>query len=206
MENEPGPIAARTIAAYNGMAEAYLAETLDRDLQADYDLFFGHLIGPGPFDLLDLGCGPGRDLRYFAQRGHRPVGVDGAARMVAVARAYSGCRVLCQDLRALRLPREKFDGAFASASLFHLQPEELPAVLQSVRAALRPGGVFLTLNPRGHDERGFHGERFCVYYGLASWRKLLRAAGFVELAHRYRPRGVARAKQNWLTTLWRKPA
>ena len=194
-----------TIAAYDQMAEEYWAETRSRDLQGDYDLFLRHLEGSGPFDLLDLGCGPGRDLRYFADLGHRPVGLDGSARFVAMARAHSGCQVLRQDFRRLRLGRERFDGVFASASLFHVPPAELSKVLGCIHAALRPGGVLLALNPRGQDEQGWLGDRFCCYHRLSSWRRMVRAAGFVELAHAYRPSGVPRAKQQWVTTVWRKP-
>lgn len=205
MGNEGHRAAELTVEAYNRMADSYFAETRDRDLQADYALFFGHLGGPGPFDLLDLGCGPGRDLRYFAEQGHRVLGIDGATQFVEMARAYSGCAVWRQDLRKLRLPHVHFDGVFASASLFHVPAEDLPRVLMQVRAALKPGGVFFALNPRGQDEQGFMGDRFCIYHRLSTWRKLVRAAGFLELTHGYRPRGLPRLRQQWLATTWRKP-
>lgn len=205
MEIEPGAASALTIAAYDRMADAYFAETRARDLQADYDLFLRYVPGAGPRDLLDLGCGPGRDLRYFANLGHRATGVDGSARFVAMARSYSGCPVLHQDLCKLRLPPERFDGAFASASLFHLPMAELPQVLHKIRRTLRAGGVLACINPRGQDEQGWIDDRFCIYYRLSTWRKLVKDAGFIELTHGYRPRGLPRARQNWLTTLWRKP-
>ena len=57
-----------------------------------------------PFAILDLGCGPGRDLATFRDLGHEAIGVDGAARFVAMARAHSGCEVWQQNLLALALP------------------------------------------------------------------------------------------------------
>ncbi len=39
-----------------------------------------------------IGCGPGRDLATFVQRGHRPIGLEGAPRFVEMARA-TGCEV-----------------------------------------------------------------------------------------------------------------
>lgn len=204
MSEEHAQAASLTIAAYDRMAQAYWEETQHRDLNADYDLFLSHLDGQGPLDLLDLGCGPGRDLRYFARLGHRPIGVDGSACFVEMARAYSGCPVLQQDLLALQLPAGSYDGVFASASLFHVPPEVLPAVLGVVHTVLRPLGVLLALNPRGRDEQGWLGDRFCCYYRLATWRRHLHAAGFMELACAYRPLGVPRARQQWVTTVWRK--
>lgn len=204
MLDDRAQVASLTIAAYDRMAQAYWEETQHRDLTADYDLFLSHLEGGGPLDLLDLGCGPGRDLRYFARLGHRATGVDGSAHFVAMARAYSGCPVLQQDLLALQLPAESYDGVFASASLFHVPPEKLPAVLTAVHSALRPCGVLLGLNPRGRDEQGWLGDRFCCYYRLTTWQRHLRAAGFAELARAYRPPGFPRARQHWVTTVWRK--
>ena len=37
-------------------------------------------------DILDLGCGPGRDLRIFADRGHRPIGLELNLEFVGMAR------------------------------------------------------------------------------------------------------------------------
>jgi len=47
-----------------------------------------------------------------------------------MARADTGCEVWLQDFLALDLPRRRFDGIFANASLFHVPPQELPRVLR----------------------------------------------------------------------------
>ena len=49
-----------------------------------------HRPGPPPFDLLDFGCGPGRDLCTFKAMGHRVVGLEGAPSAAAMVRAHSG--------------------------------------------------------------------------------------------------------------------
>ena len=76
--------------------------------------------GAPPFAILDFGCGPGRDLKTFADLGHAPVGLEGAAPFADMARAHSGCEVWQQDFLALDLPAERFDGVFANAALFHV--------------------------------------------------------------------------------------
>jgi len=43
-----------------------------------------------------------------------------------------------------------------------------------------------------------------VYYDLATWRSHVLSAGFVELAHYYRPPGLPREQQPWLASVWRK--
>src|SRR6266568_8011330 len=67
---------------------------------------------------LDLGCGPGRDLKAFAGLGHVAVGLEGSEPFAIMAREHSGCEVWRQDLLALKLPDARFDGVFANAVLF----------------------------------------------------------------------------------------
>jgi SAM-dependent methyltransferase len=160
--------------------------------------------GRPPFAILDFGCGPGRDLRTFADLGHVSVGLEGAAPFAAMARAHSGREVWQQDFLELDLPADRFDGIFANASLFHVPTRELPRVLQELRAALKPRGVLFSSNPRGNDEEGWNQGRYGTYHSLESWRRFLTAAGFVEITHYYRPDGLPRDQQPWLASVWRK--
>jgi SAM-dependent methyltransferase len=162
--------------------------------------------GQPPFVILDFGCGPGRDLKSCAQLGHVAVGLDGAARFVAMARSYSGCEVWQQDFLRLDLPESYFDGVFANAALFHVPSRELPRVLGQLHSTLKPGGVLFSSNPHGNNEEGWSRGRYGVYHDLETWRRYLTAAGFAELSHYYRPAGAPREQQPWLATVWRRPA
>ena len=197
-------ISQRTLSSYEQRADAYRDDTSTRERASDYNLFFAHLAerGPAPYDLLDLGCGPGRDLAYFREQGHRAVGLDGAARFVEMAVQASGCPVLHQDLLALDLPTRGYDGIFASASLFHVPLPALVGVLARLHDALRPGGLLFTLNPRGRDETGWAGDRYCCYLRLSTWQRFMRAGGFVLCASELRPVGVPRRKQQWRSAVW----
>ena len=54
-----------------------------------------HIESERPFTILDFGCGPGRDLKVFAELGlkvfaelgHIAIGLEGAAHFAAMARA-----------------------------------------------------------------------------------------------------------------------
>src|SRR6516165_7668776 len=118
-----------TIAHYDRSAEAYWDGTRDHDVHQNYAALLGAMEGDSPYSILDLGCGPGRDLRYFRSLGHEAVGLDGSTEFVAMARSYSECEVLQQDFLAMKLPESRFDGIFANASLFHVPSQELPRVL-----------------------------------------------------------------------------
>lgn len=195
-----------TLRHYEDNAESFRDGTLGHDVSQNVAALLGRIEGNAPFAILDLGCGPGRDLATFRALGHEAVGLDGALRFVEMARASSGCDVLHQDFLALTLPPARFDGIFANASLFHVPMQELDRVLRELAASLRPRGVLFSSNPRGRDEEGWHGDRWATTHDLEGWRRFVTAAGFEELDHYYRPPGRPRHEQPWLATVWRRVA
>ncbi len=195
-----------TLEHYNQRAEDFWAGTRDHDVRQNIAALLQSIEGEPPFAILDLGCGPGRDLKAFAALGHRAVGVEGAARFVEMARAYSGCEVWQQDLLKLDLPDRHFDGVFANAVLFHVPGQELPRVLRELHDTLKPGGVMFSSNPHGRNEEGWNRGRYGAYHDLETWRRYMSDAGFVELTHYYRPPGLPRDQQPWLASVWRRPA
>jgi SAM-dependent methyltransferase len=197
-------IAGTTLDHYNRRAEEFRAGTRDHDVSQNIAALLRFIEGAPPFAILDFGCGPGRDLKAFAERGHAAVGLEGAAHFVAMARADSGCEVWQQDFLKLDLPDERFDGVFANAALFHVPSQELPRVLRELRATLKPGGVLFASNPRGDNQEGWNGGRYGAYHDLAAWRRFMSVAGFVELDHYYRPAGLPREQQPWLASVWRR--
>lgn len=197
-------ISGRTRDHYERNAEAFWRGTRDHDVSQNIEALLKYIEAPAPFRILDLGCGPGRDLADFRARGHIAIGVEGAASLAQMARAHSGCEVWEQDFLALDLPAAHFDGIFANASLFHVPAQELPRVLKTLHAALKSGGVLFSSNPRGPNSEGWSGERYGSYHDYESWRRYLNDAGYTELEHYYRPPGLPRDQQSWLATVWRK--
>jgi SAM-dependent methyltransferase len=201
----PDPVATAraTLEHYSQRADAFREGTRDHDVSQNIVALLQAIEGHPPFAIMDLGCGPGRDLETFASLGHSPVGLDGAAPFVAMARAR-GHEVWQQDFLALDLPAERFDGIFANATLFHVPSSALPRVLRELRATLKPRGVLFSSNPRGNGEEGWNRGRYGVYHNLDGWRSHMTAAGFSEIAHYYRPAGLPLDQQPWLASVWRK--
>ncbi|HEY1860405.1 MAG TPA: class I SAM-dependent methyltransferase [Gemmataceae bacterium] len=197
-------ISETTIAHYDQLADAYWDGTRDHDVNQNYTALLDAIEGDPPYSILDLGCGPGRDLNHFRTLGHDAVGLDGSKEFVAMARANSGCEVLHQDFLTMELPKVRFDGVFANASLFHVPSQELPRVLLELSKTLKPRGVLFCSNPRGNNEEGFSGDRYSCFFDLDTWRNYVSAAGFIEVRHYYRPQGLPRHNQPWLATVWRK--
>jgi SAM-dependent methyltransferase len=183
-------IAARTLAHYDKRAQAYWEGTRDHDVSQNIAALLQSIETAPPFDLLDFGCGPGRDLKTFKALGHRATGLEGSSQLAAMARANSGCEVLEQRFLELDLPGSHFDGVFANAALFHVPSQELPRVLRELHTTLKPGGVLFSSNPRGDGQEGWSGDRYGTFHSWEAWRGYMTAAGFVSLGHYYRPTGV----------------
>ncbi len=197
-------IAKLTLEHYDQRAENFWEGTRDHNVSQNIAALLENIEGEAPFAILDLGCGPGRDLKVFADLGHVAVGLEGAARFAEMARAHSGCEVWQQDFLKLDLPDRHFDGVFANAALFHVPSQELPRVLQELRTTLKPNGVLFCSNPHGQNQEGWNRGRYGAYLDLETWRRAMSSAGFVELAHYYRPEGLPREQQPWLASVWRK--
>jgi SAM-dependent methyltransferase len=193
----------KTLEHYNERAENFWTGTRDHDVSQNVKTLLRFIEGPAPLTILDFGCGPGRDLKAFAELGHAAIGLEGSPRFAAIAREQ-GYEVWEQDFLKLELPTHRFDGIFANASLFHVPSQELPRVLRELSATLKPSAVLFSSNPRGNNEEDWNRGRYGAYHDLETWRRFMVGAGFTELTHYYRPAGLPREQQPWLASAWRK--
>ena len=195
--DELAQIESCTLAHYDENAQSFWLGTQDHDVSQNIQAFLGALPVNKKLDILDFGCGPGRDLITFKSLGHRPVGLDGSQQFCFMAKQNSGCETIHQAFLKLDLAANRFDGIFANASLFHVPSQELLRVLNDLHSCLRPQGILFSSNPRGNDE-GWQGSRYAHYMELAASEAYLQQAGFKILQHYYRPAGQPRHLQPWL--------
>jgi SAM-dependent methyltransferase len=196
-------ISRTTLADYDSRAAEFWERTRDHDVSQNVEALLRWLPCEAGARILDFGCGPGRDLRTFRERGHVAVGLDGSPSFVEMARAYSGCEVWLQDFLRLDLPADHFDGVYANATLFHVPRSDLPRVLGEIKSCLRRGGVLFASIPRGNDEEGWSGARYGVWHSLDNWRRFLVEAGFQELELYLRPGDLPPEQRRWLASVWR---
>ena len=198
-------ITSGTLCHYDENALGFWQGTKDHDVRQNLQAFLAALPQGEKLDILELGCGPGRDVRYFEKLGHKVIGLDGSAEFCKMARRFTGCPIWQQDFLRLDLPFEGFHGIFANASLFHVPMQEMPRVLGELHAALKPKGILFSSNPRGNQE-GWMGERYSNYMEFDIYQDLLEHAGFRVLQHYYRPEGRPCQDQPWLAVVSQKMA
>ena len=203
MDEDLSRITRVTLSDYGDRAESFWERTRDHDVSQNIDALLRWVVPASGARILDLGCGPGRDLKALRLRGQDPVGLDGCPAFVEMARAHSGCEVWLQDFLRLALPPRAFNAIYANATLFHVPRGELPRVLSELRASLTEQGLLFASIPRGDDVEGWSGSRYGVWHSIESWRGFLIAAGFVELESFLRPDDLPPEERRWFASVWR---
>lgn len=130
------------------LGDAYLRYSFTKGTAQEVGFLLDALdLSPG-MRLLDVGCGPGRHARAFAERGVEVVGVDISQRFVDLATrdAPAGATFVRADARSLTFDAE-FDaaislcqGAFGLAGGPGAPLDADGEVLDGIARALRPGG------------------------------------------------------------------
>lgn len=197
---------ALTIAEYQATAEAFREGTWDHDVSQNREALVAAM-PKKPGTILDIGCGPGRDLVAFSQDGHRVIGLDATPAFVQMAQDVSGCEVWQQTYLNLDLPAETFDGIFANAALIHVPSDQMVRVLRDLYQALVPQGALVMSMIRGQGEGlvpRATGHRYTTLWEYDTLAPQLEAAEFEICHHYYRPPGLPRHEQGWLAIVAKK--
>lgn len=141
--------------AVQGVVEVPSLAEMDR-WGAPYD---SYLRGWLPSDLaapiLDVACGYGRLLRYFAKRGYTNVcGVDVSREQVDIARTISPTVELGEVTEFLGRNHSQFSVITALDIVEHFGKDELLGFLDACHCALRPGGSLIVQTPNADSPWG----------------------------------------------------
>lgn len=132
-----------TIEFYNKNAKAYAETTLALDIKHVIVRFSNWAKENG--DVLDLGCGAGRDLQTFKDLGFNVTGVDLSVELLQFAQKIPDVTVLHQDILTLSLEKQ-FDAIWCCTSLVHFTKSELISAIGRIKTHLKDDGVaFISL-------------------------------------------------------------
>lgn len=191
-----------TRAAYEQIAKTY-AEVNSGDVPDSLLRLARELVHHVGHDanIIDVGCGTGRDMAWFEGQGMRVTGVDFSPAMLAQARGLTAGPLLRMDLRRLAYRDASFGGAWCAASLLHLPKREAPGALHGIRRVLMPRGILVLSVKEGDGEAWAEGYvegvmRFFAYYRQAEMASVLADAGF---AVREAAESASRSHGDWLS-------
>ena len=191
-----------TLRFYEQNAREFIEGTVNVDMSAHHRRFLEQL--PPNAAILDLGCGSGRDSRFFASLGHRVTAVDGSPELCRLAQQVTGFPVRCLLFEDLDYSDE-FDGVWACASLLHAEKEKMGVVLDLVARSLKTGGILYVSYKYGsghHTENG----RFYSDYTESDIPSLFPESGALHCVRWWitqdeRPQ---RSHEKWLNMVCRK--
>ena len=146
-----------TLEYYDRNAAGYIDDTVNADMQSLYDWFTGYLRCGSR--ILDLGCGTGRDSKYFMSKGYSVTAVDGSKELCDFASEYIGQDVRCMLFEDLDYVDE-FDGIWACASILHVPEAGLPDVFARMSRALHGNGCIYVSFKYGAGECERNGRTF----------------------------------------------
>ena len=127
----------KTLQYYNTHAESFVKETMHVPFSHLQEEFLSKIKSGGR--ILDLGCGSGRDSKYFLSQGYRVVAVDGSERLCELASQYIGQQVICSTFQDYE-PEGIFDGIWACSSLLHLEANDIVKVIRKLSDSLIESG------------------------------------------------------------------
>jgi SAM-dependent methyltransferase len=167
---------AETIRRYDESAEEYADRWLNPAAMAEQrEFFMANLPRPR---VLDVGCGPGRDSKFFAGMGCKVTGIDLSVEFLDIAQSLVPRASFARmDMRRLAFADRTFHGVWVVASLLHIPHGQGLSTMKELARVMLPGALLYVSvkegEGQGFDERGI----FYAYYHLEEIARLVDVSG-----------------------------
>ena len=193
----------KTIRTYDKYAEKYfqINNSID-EIKNLLEIFVENLNGE---KILDVGCGHGRDAKFFSDLGCEVKGIDLSEKLLEIARKNAPkAEFYLMDMRNLAFPSDYFDGIWACASFLHIPKKDSRKTLDEFYRVLKQNGLLYLSVKEGCSE-GFvksaqygNEERYFVFYNSKELRELVEGKFkvFNEI--------IEKKKDNWINIFARK--
>lgn len=191
-----------TLSYYDSYADEFYKSTVNIEFTTMQEHFLAKLKKGS--NILDFGCGSGRDTKYFLEKGYNVDAIDGSAELCKLASEYTGIKVkniFFQELSEV----DKYDGIWACSSILHLPVGELSEVMRKMMFALKKNGIMYTSFKYGI----FAGERNGRYFTDMTeeiFAEFLSRIDGLKVEEQWITSDVrpGRGKEKWLNLILRK--
>jgi ubiquinone/menaquinone biosynthesis C-methylase UbiE len=152
--------------------------------------------------IVDIGCGTGRDMAWFESQGANITGIDLSMGMLTYARKKVTSGLFLMNMRQLGFRNAYFEGAWCCASLLHLPKSEAMYALQEIHRILKLGGMLVLSIQEGNGEEWEDSlvpgvKRFYARYQANEMTEILLTSGFSILKANL----SQGSNRNWLSFL-----
>jgi len=145
--------------------------------------------------VLEIGCGSGRDARELVALGYTYTGTDISTSLLKIARTQlPEQKFYLQNVYDLSFPI-KFDGFWASKVLLHLPKNRIGLALKKIKSTMKPGAIgFISLIDGDGEELldeswndGSRHTRYFAYYLKQEFADILYHNDFELLDYNFKP-------------------
>jgi len=191
-----------TSAYYNTNAKEFYDGTIDVDMNSLYSRFVPLL--PTNANIVDAGCGSGRDTKYFVSKGFNVTAFDASEKLVALAEQFTNQVIQHSTFLDFQSETARFDAIWACASLLHVPYNDLARTLSHLSQSLKSGGIFYCSFKYGDNEVERNGRRF-TNLNETELRKLIRDTSLtIEEQWITSDLRVGREDEKWLNVILKK--
>ena len=162
---------------YNEHGRDFFEGTVNVDMHFLYDIFESYV--PAGGNVLDAGCGSGRDVRYFLEKGYNVEGIDASIKMSILASRYTGKLIKCLSFHEIAW-KDHFDGIWACASLLHLDDKSSKIAFSKLIDSLKDDGILFASFKYGNRSETREG-RFFRYHNEESLREIISKFDNIKL-------------------------
>ena len=162
---------------YHTHALDYFNQTIEVDPSSFLLPFVKHL-KPGS-EILDAGCGSGRDMLWLSERGFYCTGLELSPDLAALARQHTDLPVTEADFVSFDFSQLNMDGVLLIGALVHLPHDHFPLVLSNILKALKPGGHALITMKQGQGRQEADDGRTFYLWGREDLDRIFNAHGLI---------------------------
>ena len=189
----------RTVEYYNNTAKEYFDSTSQVDLEDLYERFLAYI--PAGGSIMDLGCGSGRDVKWFRDHGYDAYGLDASEKLVRIA-----CEKLEIPIELSTIEEwvadDPYDGIWCCASIMHLDDEAIEQFFSNLKDNLKPAGVLFMSVKSGIETGTDRYGRYLRDFEERDIHELLARHQELELKELwYTEDKLSRDTFKWLNTL-----
>ncbi|MFA5303559.1 MAG: class I SAM-dependent methyltransferase [Candidatus Nanoarchaeia archaeon] len=192
-----------TIQTYGKYSDSYEKKWGNyKGLEKIADSFISYLKGSR---VIDIGCGPGRDSKYFSDKNLDVTGVDLTDNFLKIAKSkVPKADFLKMDMRQLSFNDESFEGVWCNGAFLHIPKYENSATLKEFYRVLKPEGVMYLSVKIGEGEQivkkdYWKGRKLFIYYSQEEIIGLLKNTGF-EIINTI----IRNQEEDWINIIARK--
>ncbi len=190
----------KSISYYNKYHERFINDTLNLDMSHLYDYFESNLSNKG--HILDLGCGSGRDSKYFMDKGYQVTAMDGSEEMVKFCNEILQVPAVHATYENFH-PNEDFDGIWACASLLHVDRDVLPIMIQKYVNHMKSQGIFYMSFKEYKEDFEYEG-RYFTCFTKHSMEDLLKNIQNISIISIRETPGLQNNKLRWISAIVKK--